>query len=142
MRHPQVVVYESDGKIAEELGELVKEHAWLLRESREPVACLNLLRQIRPSVLLLKIERRLIDELAFLAEVVRVVPDCAVVVVSDVKLESAEQRTNLATLAFDLGARYVMFPPLEESLIEDIVIGLMEATMSRCGLMAGEAADA
>jgi DNA-binding NtrC family response regulator len=125
MRHPQVVVYESDGWIAGQLEQLAAEHRWLLRESRQPEACLSLVRQARPSVLLLKLERQLVAELTLLSQVAEHAPDCPVIVVSDVKLESAEHRTSLAGLAYDLGARYVLFPPLERPLLEDVTAGLL-----------------
>jgi hypothetical protein len=40
----------------------------------------------------------------------------------------------VAALAYDIGARYVMFPPLTRTLVEDIVAGLMAATIKRCAL--------
>lgn len=142
MRHPQVVVYESDGWLAGQVSQLSKDHSWLVRESRQAEACLNFLGEARPSILLLKVERRLVDELALLAALCEKVPDCPVVVFSDVKMENAQQRSSLATLAYDLGARYVMFPPLTRSVIEDVVAGLMLATIQRCQAQTGEAKHA
>ena len=130
MRHPQVVVYESDGWLAGQLEELAGENAWLLRQSRDPGACVNLLAQGGPSLLMLKLERNLVGELTLLADLRERAPDCPAVVVSDVKLD-AEQRLTLAGLAYDLGARCVLFPPLTQTLLEDVVSGLMEATIRR-----------
>lgn len=141
MQHPQVVVYEADGWLAAQVAELAREHRWLVRESRRPDACLAFLREARPAILLLKLERKLIDELTLLARLQERVPDCPVLVFSDVKFDSVEQRTNLAALAYDLGARHVMFPPLERTIIEDLVAGTMAATIGRCHPPAG-AADA
>jgi chemotaxis response regulator CheB len=131
MKHPQVVVYESDGSLAGQVRRLVAEHSWLLRESRQSDACLQLLAEVRPSVLLLKIERELLDGLTLLGRVAERAPDCPVVLVSDVKMEGAEQRAQLSALAMDLGARYVLFPPLQTPVIEDLVAGLMAATIRR-----------
>ena len=131
MKHPQVVVYESDGALAGQVRRLAGENAWLVRESRQPDACLQLLAEVRPSVLLLKLERELLDGLTLLGRVAERAPVCPVVLVSDVKMEGAEQRAQLSALAMDLGARYVLFPPLQTPVIEDLVAGLMGATVRR-----------
>ena len=106
MKHPQVVVYESDGWLADQVRRLAADHAWLVRESRHPDACLNLLADSRPAVLLLRLERELLDGLTLLGQVSERAPDCPVVLVSDVKMEGAEQRAHLSALAMDLGARF------------------------------------
>src|SRR5262245_64614729 len=131
MKLPQVVVYESDGMLAGQVRRLAEDNAWLVRESRQPDACLNLLSEVRPSVLLLKIERELLDGLTLLSQVAERAPDCPVVLVSDVKMEGAEQRAQLSALAFDLGARFVLFPPLQQPVIEDLVAGLLGAAIRR-----------
>ena len=95
---------------------------------RRGVACLE---ESRPAVLLLRLERELLDGLTLLDRVAERAPDCPVVLVSDVKMEGAEQRAQLSALAFDLGARYVLFPPLQQPVIEDLVAGLMGATVRR-----------
>ena len=38
------------------------------------------------------------------------------------------ERAQLSALAFDLGARYILFPPLQQPVIEDLVSGLLTAT--------------
>lgn len=131
MKHPQVVVYESDGWLADQVRRLTGENAWLVRESRRPDACLALLADARPSILLLRLERELLDGLTLLGQVTEQAPDCPVVLVSDVKMEEAEQRAQLSALAFDLGARYVLFPPLQQPVIEDLVAGLLGAAIRR-----------
>jgi chemotaxis response regulator CheB len=131
MRLPQIVIYESDGWLAAQVGDLARENGWLVRESRHADACLNFLRECRPSVLLLKVEPKLIDEMTLLAALTEKVPECPVVVCSDAKLESAEQRSHLAGLACDLGARFIMFPPLTRNVVEDVASGLMAATIAR-----------
>ena len=131
MKYPQLVIYESDGALAAQLRRLAGEHSWLLRESRQIEACVNLLAEARPSLLLIKLERELLDGLTLLTSITERAPDCPVVVVSDVKMEGAEQRAQLSALAFDLGARYVLFPPLQQPVLEDLVSGLMAATVAR-----------
>lgn len=135
MRYPQVVVYETRGELASEVADLAREHSWVVRESRQPEACLNLLRSDCPSVLLLKLERRLVDELALLTRIQQSAPESIVIAVSDVKMENAAQRSNLAGLVYDLGASYVLFPPLMRSTIEDLVLGLMQSAIARKGLI-------
>jgi FixJ family two-component response regulator len=143
MKLPQVVVYESDGWLAGQVRRLAAEHKWLLRESRHADACLAHLTASRPSVLLLKLERELLDGLSLLAKLSEAAPDCPVVLVSDVKMDGADQRAQLSALAFDLGARYVLFPPLQQPVIEDLVSGLMTATVRRTvGSGEAEADDA
>ena len=57
-------------------------------------------------------------------------PDVPVVAVSDVKLNDADRVAWTAAL-FDLGARYVLFPPLTKPVLEDVVSGLMAAAVGR-----------
>jgi chemotaxis response regulator CheB len=141
MKHPQVVVFESDGWLADQVRRLAAENAWLVRESRHPEACLKLLEDARPVVLLLRLERELLDGLTLLSQVTERAPDCPVVLVSDVKMEGAEQRAQLSALAFDLGARYVLVPPLQQPVIEDLVAGLLGATIRRVVGAAAEVND-
>jgi chemotaxis response regulator CheB len=142
MKHPQVVVYESDGWLAGQVRRLAGENGWLVRESRHADACLGLLADARPAVLLLRLERELHDGLTLLGQVAERAPDCPVVLVSDVKMEGADQRAQLSALAFDLGARYVLFPPLQQPVIEDLVAGLLGAAIRRVVGAAAEDDDA
>jgi DNA-binding response OmpR family regulator len=141
MRLPQVVIYESEGSLAGQVRRLAGENSWLVRESRDADACVKLLTDSRPSILLLNLERDLHDGLSLLGRVAERAPDCPVIVVSDVKMEGAEQRAQLSALAFDLGARYVLFPPLQQPVIEDLVAGLMSATVKRVVGTAGDDSD-
>jgi chemotaxis response regulator CheB len=143
MKHPQVVVYESDGSLAKMVRRLAEERSWLVRESRQPEACISLLADNRPAVLVLKLERELMDGMSLLNQASARAPDCPVIIVSDVKMEGAEQRAQLSALAFDLGARYVLFPPLQQPVIDDLISGLMAATIERVvGATVEESGDA
>ncbi len=141
MKLPQVVVYESDGSLAGQIRRLAAENRWLLRESRHPDACLALASEARPAVLLLKIERDLVEGMTLLSRLAESAPDCPVILVSDVKMDGSDQRAQLSGVAFDLGARYVLFPPLQQPVIEDLVSGLMSATVRRVVGLASEEAD-
>jgi hypothetical protein len=101
-----------------------------------------LLRDNRPAVLLVKLERKMIDEFKLIALIRERVPDCPIAVFSDMKFEGAAQRASLAGLAYDLGVRYVMFPPLTKTLVEDVAAGLMQATIQRFIYPKGTAGDA
>lgn len=142
MRHPQIVTYEADGFLAAQVADLARESRWLVRESRQPEACLNLLQQSGPAVLLIMLGPKLADELALLGELHEKAPDVPALVFSAAKLESADHRAALAGIACDLGARHVLFPPLARNAIEDLVAGMMAATIRRRQPAARESADA
>ena len=126
MRAPQVVIVEYDGWIARHLGDLAAESAWLIRNVRNPDSAMQLVRKCRPCVLIVQVEPA--DDkpapLGLIADVGRTSPDVPVVAVSDVKLNDADRVAWTAAL-FDLGARYVLFPPLTKPVLEDLASGLM-----------------
>lgn len=143
MKLPQVVVYETDGWLAEQVRRLATENSWLVRESRQAEQCVAFLREQRPAVLLLKLDKDLVEGLTLLTHVVEQAPECPVILVLDVKMDGAAQRVQLSTLAFDLGARYVLYPPLQQPVIEDLVAGFMAATVQRVlGSASESSADA
>jgi hypothetical protein len=132
MRAPQLLVVEADGWIARHLGDLAAESAWLVRDTRGAEAALALVRERRPCVMIVQVE--LAEDkpapLRLIADACRVCPDVPVVAVSDVKLSDADRVAWTAAL-FDLGARYVLFPPLTKPVLEDVVSGLMAAAIRR-----------
>lgn len=132
MRAPQLVVLEADGWIARHLGDLAAESAWLVRGARTSDTALSLARERRPCVVLVQVE--LAEDkpaaLALVATLRRECPDVPVVAVSDVKLSDADRVAWTAAL-FDLGARYVLFPPLTQPVLEDVASGLMAAAIKR-----------
>jgi chemotaxis response regulator CheB len=143
MRHPQVVVYESDGWLAGQVRRLAAENSWIVRESRSADACRQLLADSGPCVVLLRLERDLMDGLSLLENLVEHFPDRPVILVSDVKMDGADQRSQLSALALDLGASFVLFPPLQTPVIEDLVSGLLAAAVRRAvGAAANESDDA
>jgi hypothetical protein len=119
MRQAQVVVCETDGRLAELLRERAVAAGWWLRELRHPARVAGVLRQGGAAVVVLKTGRDLEREFAVLERIGRRFPETATVVVGD-----AEQPA-LAGLAWDLGARFVLFPPLPREQLPDIVAGLM-----------------
>ena len=132
MRYPQLVILDSDGWLARQLAELADESRWLVRGPRARGPALDYAREPRPTVLIVRIEpaEEKADAIALIGEVHRVCPDVPVVAVSDVKLPDADRAAWTAVL-FDLGARFVLFPPLSKPVLEDVVSGLMAATVRR-----------
>jgi hypothetical protein len=132
MRYPHVIILESDGWIARHLRQLAGESRWLVREPRTTDNALSLVREGRPGVLLVQVE--LTGEkpapFALIADAHLHCPDVAVVAVSDVKVSDADRVAWTAVL-MDLGARYVLFPPLTRPVLEDVVSGLMAASVKR-----------
>jgi hypothetical protein len=132
MKHPHLVVFAFDDWLAKQLRELAAESRWLLREVRQPGACLALLSDPRPTVLFAQLDPHAdtAAPLALVGDVHRQSPDVAVVVVSDVKLGD-DDRAAWTAAALDLGARYVLFPPLSRPVLEDVASGLMAAAVAR-----------
>src|SRR5437660_3947127 len=118
MRHPQLLVYEGDGRLAELLRPTAKEHRWALREPRQLGECLGLLRN-GPGVLVLKVGRDLERELTLLEQVGWLFPETSTVVVGD------SDHAALAGLAWDLGAHYVLVSPHSGERLFEIVLGAM-----------------
>lgn len=132
MRAPQLVVVEYDGWIARHLSDIAAEGAWLVRGTKGVETGLALARERRPCVLVVQVElaEDNLTALKLIADARRECPDVPVVAVSDVKLNDADRVAWTAAL-FDLGARYVLFPPLTKPVLEDVISGLMEAAIRR-----------
>jgi hypothetical protein len=131
MHSPQLVILETDGWLAKQLRELAGESRWLVQSPRSVDSALSFARR-RPSVLLAHFEPGADRpvHIQLVADVHRLAPDTPVVAVADVKLPDAERAAWTAAL-FDLGARFVLWPPLTKPVLEDVVSGLMAATIRR-----------
>ena|SRR5579871_6580049 len=119
MQYPQLLLYETDRRLATLLQRLADTHNWLLREPRQPSAVLRLLNRGGPGVFLLRPSRDVERELALLEQVSWLHPDAASILVAD-----SEQR-GLCNLAWDLGVRWVLLPPHTRERLEEIVLRLM-----------------
>jgi hypothetical protein len=142
MHAPQVVVLEADGWIARHLKDIAAGGAWLVRGTRGAGSALRMASERRPCVLIVQAElaEEEPDALRLIADARRACPDVPVVVASDVKLSEADRAAWTAAL-FDLGARYVLFPPLTQPVLEDVVSGLLAAAVRRVvGASTGPAA--
>lgn len=133
MHYPQLLIYETDRRLASLLQRLADKSNWLLREPRQPSAVLRLLDRGGPGVLVLHLSRDLERELALLEQVSWLHPDTAAILVAD-----NEQR-GLSGLAWDLGARWVLLPPHTRERLEEIVLPLMQPYQAAAPASGGEA---
>jgi DNA-binding NtrC family response regulator len=120
VHYPQLLVYETDRRLATLLQRLADKNNWLLREPRQPSAVLRLLDRGGPGVFVLHLSRDLERELALVEQVSWLHPDAASVLVAD------SEHRGLSGLAWDLGARWVLLPPHTHERLEQIVVHLMQ----------------
>jgi DNA-binding response OmpR family regulator len=127
MRHPQLLIYESDGRLARVLRPIAAERRWAFHEPRRTETVLEQLKDSGPAILVLRLGKQLEKEMMLLDQVGQQAPDTATIVVGDVENEP------IAGLAWDLGAKYVLFPPQPRELLRDVVIHLMETATPAAG---------
>jgi hypothetical protein len=155
MRHPQVLVYESDGRLAEVLRPLAEKNSWLLREPRQLSACLRLFDRSGPGVLVVR-THTLERELATLTrnlerDLTTLKPGESCEARARANLERSLERQMalleqvswlhpdaatilvadsdqawLAGLAWDLGVSWVLLPPQTRERLAEMVASLME----------------
>lgn len=119
MRHPQLLVYETDRRFAGVLRPLAEKNQWLLREPRQLSACLRLFDRGGPGVLVLRLSRDEERELAMLEQLSWLHPDAAIVLILD------GEHAALTALAWDLGVRWILLPPHTRERLSEIVTSLM-----------------
>ena len=122
MRNRQVLICESDGRLAHVLRDCVQACGGRLREVRHPRVCLGLLPQGGESVFVLRLGRDLQREMSLLEQVTWLFPETATVVVCDA------DNPGLVQLAWDLGARFVLHPPQIGEFLADVVKGFLGST--------------
>ena len=161
MQYPQILVYETDGLLAAMLRETAKAKRWALREPRKPDSCVRLLRNLCPSVLVLKIATYAprpalsgTDSKSALQEM----PQASLARISNPSYREKQQVDSLelladvherfpdaaavvvgdaedlalTNLAWDLGASYVLAPPQSRQLLPEIVVTLMQEAIDKC----------
>jgi hypothetical protein len=119
MRFPELVIYERDGRLARVLEATAGTHRWALRQPRRIEGCMELLRQGGPAIVLIGLSSDLEAEFGLFRTIREFHPDVSVIVVG------STEHPALADLAWDLGARYVHFPPEPRDRIVDVVAGFM-----------------
>src|SRR4051794_16095088 len=113
MLHPQIVVLEHDGRLAEQLRPLASAERWALREPRQADVVWRTLQAGGPTVFVVKFSAKEPGrELALIERAGWLLPDVATVAVGDPNTPPA-----LAGLAWDVGAVYAMFPPQSRDLL-------------------------
>ena len=75
MHYPQLLIYETDGRLAGLLQRLADKNNWLLREPRQLSAVLRLLDRGGPCVFVLHLSRDLERELSMLEQISWLHPD-------------------------------------------------------------------
>jgi len=153
MLYPQLVVYESDRRLATWLREAVdvavklrydldgkskaqrpeneqplspgrcekRATGWLLREARQPSACLRLFENGGPAVLVIQLTKDAASELDLLERTTRLYPDVSAIVIGN------DDHRSLELLAWELGATAVLFPPRVGERLQEIVSGIMQS---------------
>lgn len=132
MQFPHLIILESAGDVGRLTADLAGENRWLVRTPRSSDNALSFARERRPGVLLVEVEPSDEKPAAFdlIADAHRLCPDIPVVAVSGEKLPDAD-RVAWSALLMDLGARYVLFPPVSRPVLEDVVSGLMASSVRR-----------
>jgi hypothetical protein len=132
MRYPQLLVFAPDDWLAGQLRPLAEERRWLLKAGRLPQTILEAVRDSRPTVLFVQADPTGAshEAIRLVADVHTARPDVAIVLAGDHKLPEADQ-AGWAALGYDLGARFVLFPPITRPVLEDLASGLMTATLRR-----------
>jgi len=120
MHHPQIVVFERDGRLADQVRPLAATERWVVRESRQVEPLWQLLQAGGPTVLVVKVGSPPDRDLMLIERVSWQLPDVATVAVGD--LEAA---AVLSGLAWDVGAAFALFPPQSRDMLSDIVAGMM-----------------
>jgi DNA-binding response OmpR family regulator len=119
MRVPQVVIFESDGRLAALLRPLAEQQGWMLREPRRLETCLRLLSRGGPGVFVIKLGRHLEREFALQERARRTAPNTPIILVSE------SDHPWLVGLGWDLGAAMVLSPPFPREALLEIVPALM-----------------
>ena len=132
MKYPQVVGLDLDDVTAGAAAELAARHRWRFLPLKRADAARSAAREPRPTLLLVRVDPTAADPapLQLVADLHRTRPDVAAVVFSDSKLTD-DDRPGWAAAVLDLGAAAVLYPPVERSVLDDLVARLMAATVRR-----------
>jgi hypothetical protein len=113
VKAPQVVLFATDDWLANQLREVAADHRWLFRESHRLGAFAKQLEERRPSIAVVSFDPR-----AFRPEIAEIIarlaaehPEVAIVAAGESKISEDHLADWMAAL-FDLGCRWVLFPPL------------------------------
>ena len=132
MRKPLVMLCAFDDWLANQLRTVVGDHDWLLSECRQLGAISFEDLSLRSAVLVIQVDLNSDPHAAAtkVRQVRSVCPDCTVVIVSDSKV-SEDDKAGWTAAWHQIGVSFILFPPLTRPVIEDLVCGLMDATIAR-----------
>jgi DNA-binding NtrC family response regulator len=119
MRFPQLIIYETDGRLARVLEATAGTHRWVLRQPRRVESCLRLLKSGGRGMVVVHVENDLDSMFTLVERVSSQHPEVDVVVVLD------REDWVLSELSWDLGATYVLAPPQQRDRLLDVVANLM-----------------
>ena len=132
MKAPLLLLRAPDDWLAAQLRDWAADRKWVVHAVSQWGALAAAVDVRRPCVAFLQADLTSDDWAAALAGLTRRHPDAAAVVVSDTKLGD-DARATVAASAVDLGARFVLFPPLTRHGLEDVASGLAEVVLARVG---------
>ncbi|MFO0876783.1 MAG: hypothetical protein U0840_05365 [Gemmataceae bacterium] len=115
MRYPQLIVFESDGRLAAQLAPLSTLRGWPLREPHRAESVLSLLETDNPSVVVIRCGRDLERELSLLERVSLEAPAACSILVVD------QAHPRLYSLGWQLGASFLLSPRQARDHLIDLV---------------------
>lgn len=130
MKSPLLLLRAPDDWLPTQLREWAADRKWLVRALSQWGAFAAAVEPRRPCVAFLHADLASDAWAVALADLHRRHPDAAAVVVSDTKL-SDDLRASVTAAAVDLGARFVLFPPITRQALEDVASGLAEVVLAR-----------
>jgi hypothetical protein len=125
MRFPQLLIYETDGRLARMLEATAGTHRWVLRQPRQVDSFLHLVANGGPAIGVFNLDSDLRGALTLLERMSEQFPN----VLSVAVMES--DSGVCADLAWDLGATLVLTASQPRDLLLDAVASLMGAVAAR-----------
>ncbi len=119
MRLRQVIIFEQEAVLASLLQQLPNSHQWRIRNFKNSASVLPALKEGIEFVLI-PVGRDLLEEMALLEQITWSYPETITVVIG------RNEHPDLAGLAWDLGARFVLFPPFTTGQVGELVNSLLD----------------
>jgi DNA-binding NarL/FixJ family response regulator len=120
MRLPQLLLIEPEGRFAETLREAARSAKWAFQQPGSLKGCLALLQSDGPAILVVRVGKDLVHDLALVEQVKWRHPETACVILAD------QDDLALLGLIWDLGADCVLSPPWSAKELTEIVANIMQ----------------
>lgn len=127
MRQALIINYGLEGKAADRLSAAAEELGVWCRAIRDAKACLRALEKAERAVLVIRLGRHLEQELSLLQQTHRHFPEARPIALAD------SDNPMIATLAWELGAAFVLSRPLPWELLPDLVTGILKTDERTAG---------